>query len=245
MLGSEVLSFILGKTGSIRENILLDLFLVQKAIPAFFLEFLPVHATGNIPGRGNVDIKYQVSPDYLCLGEDSSFLRIPLMPSTAQKVADHFNSILPTKRMVDQIYNAAFVKLSPMPYQPKAGMPGREDSRTFSVHNIQIQAQLAARGTQGLIVAGHKKDLVITNQLLTNPKKVAIYGWHEMSGKPIQPLFLGHGDFYVDYSHGIRLVSKVCWVNGLEADIEEVLKDKDLADLLTGSGPLKVTRYKV
>jgi len=42
---------------------------------------------------------------------------------------------------------------------------------------------------------------------------VAIYGWHKLDGKPIQPLYTGHVDWYVDYSHGIRLVSRTIYID--------------------------------
>ena len=60
----------------------------------------------------------------------------------------------------------------------------------------------------GKLVAGHKKDVVITNKVFTKPGKVAIYGWHKPDGKPIQPLYTGHAESQVDYSHGIRLASR-------------------------------------
>ena len=57
------------------------------------------------------------------------------------------------------------------------------------------------------------------------PGKVAIYGWHKPDGKPIQPLYTGHTASWVDYSHGIRLVSRRMTVNGEAKTIDEVLAD--------------------
>ena len=37
----------------------------------------------------------------------------------------------------------------------------------------------------GRVVSGHKKDVVITNRLLRNPARAAIYGWHRLDGDPI------------------------------------------------------------
>jgi hypothetical protein len=244
--GFEVLAQITGKTGNAREAILLDVLTVQKAIPPFLLNFVPIHAHGDTKAGDPVVIEYKVSPDYLCAGTDTDFLRVPLMPTTAQKVADSLNCLLPTKRMVDQIYEASTVRVSPRPYSPKnPGDFARESSLAYKLNNDKIQEQLARRPYLGLLIGGQKKDIVITNQLLKNPKKVAIYGWHEKVGKPIQPLYLGHGDFYVDYSHGIRLVSKVCKVNGVEMDLEDVLKHKDYGPILTGAEPLQITRYRL
>ena len=41
-----------------------------------------------------------------------------------------------------------------------------------------------AGGTPGTLVSGHKKDVVISPRLTTNPEKLAIYGWHQLNGVP-------------------------------------------------------------
>lgn len=53
-----------------------------------------------------------------------------------------------------------------------------------------------------------------SNRLADKPHKVAIYGWHYPGGEPIQPLYAGHWDRYVDYSHGLRLVSDNLIIGG-------------------------------
>ncbi len=65
--------------------------------------------------------------------------------------------------------------------------------------------------------AGHKKDVVITNRLTREQGRIAIYGWHQPTGIPIQPLSTVHGAGYADYSHGIRLVSDVVLIDGKHA----------------------------
>jgi hypothetical protein len=239
MTGTEVISQLLGKTGTAREKLILELFSKTGAIPPFMGKLATITVVA-----GSNTIEYEVSPDYLCLGTDLDYFRVPMAPTTAQAIVDKLDGLMPTKRMVDQIYQAA-TKLPPRTYRPSTGQPGREDSWTYSDHNRRVQEQLTAKGIlPGTLIAGHKKDVVITNQLLKAPKKVAIYGWHDTDGKAIQPLYLGHGDFYADYSHGIRLVNKKCRVNGVERNLEEVLRDKDLGPMLTGDAPLQTTRYK-
>ena len=66
----------------------------------------------------------------------------------------------------------------------------------------------------GALVSGHKKDVVLTNRLITHPGQIAIYGWHRGIGEPIQPLSTVHGAGYADYSHGIRLVSQMAMIDG-------------------------------
>ena len=62
---------------------------------------------------------------------------------------------------------------------------------------------------------------------------MAIYGWHYPEGKPIQPLYVGHVDWYVDYSHGIRLMSRQMLIDGQLRDVNDVLRDKLLSPLLS------------
>src|SRR4029077_1048754 len=133
--------------------------------------------------------------------------------------AEAFGCSLPTPKMVDEIYKQADVKLEPKPLTVE-----REAVRTFVEHNRIIQEQFAGK-TLGSLVAGDKKDVVITNRLQDKPHKVAIYGWHKPDGKPIQELYVGHAAAYVDYSHGIRLVKRQVTVDGKPRDIADVLKD--------------------
>ena len=68
---------------------------------------------------------------------------------------------------------------------------------------------------------------------------MAIYGWHHPDGKPIQPLYVGHVDWYVDYSHGIRLISRRMMVDGRPMQVADVLRDKELSPLLSNEGPIE------
>ncbi len=109
---------------------------------------------------------------------------------------------------------------------------------------LQLQDILAVGcGQLGPLVGGIKKDVVITPLLASNPGKVAIYGWHQLNGQPIQPLYLGHGVSYVDYSHGIRLVRGQMLVNGQVRSVADVLADPDLCVLLSDEGVVTNPRY--
>ena len=72
---------------------------------------------------------------------------------------------------------------------------------------------------------------------------MAIYGWHHLTGQPIQPLYTGHVDLYVDYSHGIRLVYRTIFVNGKPMDYIDVLKDPVLSRLLCDEDSCDFYRY--
>jgi hypothetical protein len=203
-------------------------------VPPFLRNLVPVSVSTR-----NVRATYFVAPDYLAIGSDDDFFITPLTPFTAQAIADRLDCILPTSRMVDDIYTNATVKLTPAPIPPS---PAMTTVAVFLHHNEMVRAMRGERPL-GALVAGHKKDVVIANKLFTTPGKVAIYGWHKSDGKPIQPLYTGHIASWVDYSHGIRLVSRRILVNGEVKSIEEVLADPALAILLSNEGVMLRTRY--
>lgn len=99
----------------------------------------------------------------------------------------------------------------------------RDSTVTMWQHHLVIEGQ--RKGKRGLI-AGIKKDVVISTRLSGNVKnnRVAIYGWHKTNGQAIQSLYTGHVNWYVDYSHGIRLVYQTIWVNGKAMNYKTVLK---------------------
>ncbi|MBX7119558.1 MAG: hypothetical protein K1X31_11210, partial [Gemmatimonadaceae bacterium] len=60
---------------------------------------------------------------------------------------------------------------------------------------------------------------------------------------PIQPLYVGHVDWYVDYSHGIRLVRRLMRVDGVAMPFERIAADPVLHVLVSDEGPMTVLRY--
>jgi hypothetical protein len=186
-------------------------------IPSFFKTFIPVK-TELTDSSGIIHhAVFYVSPDYLSIGTDEDWVRIPLTPMAAQKIADSFNCFLPTRKMVDLIYEQATVKLAPVPMYAF-----RDSSVTMWQHHLIIEGQ--RKGRTGLI-AGIKKDVVISAKILSDakPDREAIYGWHQLNGKPIQPLYTGHINWWVDYSHGIRLIYRKIKVDGKEMDFTAIL----------------------
>jgi hypothetical protein len=113
----------------------------------------------------------------------------------------------------------------------------------YWTHNQRVQRALSGR-RPGSLVAGHKKDVVITNRLDRMPGRVAIYGWHRPGGRPIQPLSLVHHVSYADYSHGIRFVLKTMIVDGARKSVEAVLRDPTLSPLLSDEGPIRRPRIR-
>jgi hypothetical protein len=196
-------------------------------IPDFLKKFAAVHVSmfDSLSGK-SIKATYYVSPDYLSIGNNDDWARINITPFAAQKIADTFHCFLPTRKMVDDIYKAAKVQLEPVPMYAF-----RDSTPTMWQHHLIIEGQ--RKGRMGLI-AGIQKDVVISGRLLREAKKdkVAIYGWHKLDGKPIQPLYTGHIYWWVDYSQGIRLVYRKIKVDGKWMDYIDVLNDTHLQKLL-------------
>jgi hypothetical protein len=173
-------------------------------------------------------------PDYLSVGTDEDFFRLPMNPQTAQQIAELCDASLLTAKLADEIYRQAEVRLEPRPLTAD-----REAAATFFQHHRIIEEQRQGK-LLGQLVAGIKKDVVLTNRLAEKPNRVAIYGWHRPDVRPIQPLYVGHVDWYVDYSHGIRLVSRQMLVDGLPATLEQVRSDPRLHVLVSDEGAITV-----
>ena len=204
--------------------------LLAGDLPERLRHLAPVRFEGRVAGGRPVEIMLCVMPDYLSVGSDQDALLVPMGLPTALEVAARYGLVLPTPRMVDAIYDAAPVKLDPEPLP--AGNAMRSTAYVVR-HDRLIAAQLAARhAPRDALTAGHKKDLVATARLASAPGRVAIYGWHRARHQPIQPLSTVHGAGYADYSHGVRLVSRIVYVDVAPRPIDEVLADPKISPLL-------------
>lgn len=143
-----------------------------------------------VPFYGNTIV---VSSDYYM--EDG--VRTPLSYPDALDVVKEYGCRLPTPEEVDAIWAAADLKLKPIFMTPGPQMTSPD---YFIRHSRMIDEQIDGREFN--LVAGHKKDIVQQQR----KGRVTIYGWHTIDGAPIQPVSSVHGDYYYDYSHGVRLV---------------------------------------
>jgi hypothetical protein len=243
MEGSAFKTYIENMSLTNRENAIIQE-VTTGNIPDFMRNLVPVTVSTTIGSQSHTAI-YHVIPDYLAVGSDTDYFLMPMTPLTAQKIADALGCNLPTRKMVNDIWSQATVKLSPAPIPPS---PEMTTVPVFWDHNIMVRAQRAAylaSNPLGHLVGGDKKDVVVTKLLATNPGRVAIYGWHYTSGTPIQNLYLGHVDYYADYSHGIRLVKLTMTLDGNTTTVPGILQDATYNVLLSDEGVVATYRYPV
>lgn len=227
-------------SGAVREQNILNEF-VHGNIPDLLRNFAPVTVTNGVNS-----ITYLVMPDYLCIGTNEDYVRMPMNPHTAQTIANQYDCTLPTVKMVNDIWSASSNKLAPKPWGP----PYDEDmsaTHRIPTHNATIQNELLGAGWNPLVLtSGHKKDVVITNHLgMGNPnRRVAIYGWIQTDGQPIQGLnYFSHSDTYEDYSHGIRMIANDVIVNGNPMRMQDVFTNPILSALISNEGPIFFQKY--
>jgi len=205
-------------------------------LPAFLSKLIPVALSYRQPDGRTHTATIFVMPEYFAIGTDRDFLRIPMNLYTAVAVASRMGFILPTRKIVNAIYEQSAFHFSP---EPMAAGPEMRSTDYYRTHNRKIEEQSRTLGvTPGALVSGHTKDVVMTNLLAGNPGKIAIYGWHRLNGAPIQPLSTVHGACYADYSHGIRLVSETVLVDGKTRSVYDVLQDPVLSKVLSDEGPI-------
>lgn len=203
-------------------------------IPDFMRNLVTVNASFQDDEGSMHTIQYKVMPDYLAIGSNDDFCRIPTGPVTAQRLADLFGAVLPTRKLVDNIYSNCSVKLAPVTYAPVGNQ--NEQVAKFVEHNTAIDVlRINAGGELGELTGGTKKDVVLSNLIIDSnrPGHVTIYGWHQLNGSAIQPLTNIHINTYTDYSHGIRYLNNEFLLDGEVKNITSILSDPLLYKVLS------------
>lgn len=226
-----------------RENAIFEQ-ITSGNIPDFMRTLVPVTFSQTINGI-SYDVTYFVTPDYLAVGSNDDYFLMPMTPILAQRIAYEIGHTLPTRKMVNQIWATAPLKLAPATIPPSAEMT------TIPVmwqHNLMVRSQRNEHletHPLGTLVAGTKKDVIISNVIYGNapPGRVVIYGWHYQNGTPIQPRYSGHSETYADYSHGIRMVRDSVIINGEPARITDILQNASLSALFSDEGTIETPFY--
>ncbi len=236
--GSAFLQANARATGAERERAILREVLTGN-VPEFERRLARVVLTA--PERTGARGEIWVIPDYLAIGSDADFVRMPMSARTAQKIARATGCVLPTPRLVDAIYEAAAGKLTSPTMAPG---PEMTHVAYFVAHERAVEERRREAGIRaGVLTAGHKKDIVLTKRLRAAPGRLAIYGWFREDGSRIQPVSTVHDDEYVDYSNGTRLVDSMMRVDGVPRSLASVLEDPALWPLVSDEGPTPIPEY--
>ncbi|TVQ74051.1 MAG: hypothetical protein EA363_02275, partial [Balneolaceae bacterium] len=147
-------------------------------VPGFLRELAPVTVTGNVGGSGTgslngsgsltgetLEVTYYVTPDYLAVGSDDDYFLMPMTPILAQRIASATGCSMPTRRMVDQIWQAAPLKLPPRTIPPSDQMTSIP---VMYDHHLLVWEQREPALEEhplGALTAGHKKDVVVSNRI--------------------------------------------------------------------------------
>lgn len=220
-------------------------------------------AKGNIPSfcrpenmkaltmsNGGVTVTYKAGLDYLAIGSDDNFVRVPMTPLLAQALATKYGWGLPTGAMTDHIYAKSDIKLhgvgyitapagTPENHQQQMKMQGNE---YILRHNNDINKQLGPDGLHRLqsgqaLIAGGKKDVILSRYAIDHPGKLDFRGLYQ-GGQPVQRS-PAHEDTYRDYSHGFRPIDAnvtVAYPDGRSVTMKyyDALKDPKIAKVLNG-----------
>ena len=111
-------------------------------VPDFLRNFRPVNLSHRLPDGRIISGVIWVMPDYLSIGSDQDFLRIPLTYPSATAIAKEFDLMLPTRKMVDDIYGQSDCKLDPQPLPPGRRM---RSSEYYLEHQRRIEKQREGR----------------------------------------------------------------------------------------------------
>lgn len=242
MGGSQFAQTIMNRRDRDRENQTL-LTILEGHVPESMRTMSIIeHEFKDVDGRDHV-LGLQVTQDYMTIGTDDDRLRMPMYPGTMQVIADRLGCMMPTSLIVDIIWKHAN-KVEPQPWGPPYDSTMSLTER-YVAHNSRIESTMKSKKIDPKsLVAGHKKDVVLSNQLIQFEQSVFIYGWHGLDGRPIQglPLFKGHSNNYADYSHGSRLVARDCVLDGQVDDLCRIARDPVLHVGVSREGPLQLDR---
>lgn len=199
-----------------------------------------------IEGKDGTRVEFKAALDYLAIGSDQDYVRIPITPVLAQTLSEKYGWGMPTRPMAHAIHDLADIKLTGV------GLVNDEEDQLhmqgnafIQRHNREINKQLGAEGLQRLksgkaLVAGHKKDVIISRYVIDHPNGAMDYSGLYIDGKnPIQDN-PAHEWSYRDYSHGFRPIAGnvvIAYPDGRTETRKyyDAIKDEKIAKILNGA----------
>ena len=260
--GTRFMELIRGKSQSEIEQIVLQQ-IFRGNVPDFVRRenFREVTTTARIDGI-TVQATFRVSPDYLAIGTNDNYVRVPLSPLIAQRIAQYFACVLPTRHIVDlidqearknngsqQFYAAP--KLAEKITNPRTNrsvLAGENDlpwnNKKYGAYEGRWMQSSEFFELQSRLVDSDLSASRVLQPIRSGHKKDVVYhpeaqarGNVAIYHPKIQGLnWVRHEDTYVDYSHGIRLVDATATITFIENDESMHTERRSVADILSGAG---------
>lgn len=228
--GSQFLETLRGMTEEQRDDAIFRE-VSRGNIPDFLRpeNFYELAVYGTVNGQ-DVEIRVQVAIDYLAVGTNDDYVRVPVSPLLAQRIADQFGYILPSEKVVRELDSesratrqdiaflaapdAAQLVIDPETHRQvfekwnhkKYGAyEGRWMRSIEFIQQIDMLAdeQILQRHLRGGIRAGQSKDMIYHPEAQRG-STVCIFHPRAQGVN-----YVSHPDTYWDYSHGARYLLNV------------------------------------
>jgi hypothetical protein len=242
LTGSDAASQLDGKESVDDVDRVFESFMLGGQVPGYVTDTADWPIV-TVKGGGHT-LEYAVIPRYWGVGTSADVLEAGKTSEFfAQKVADNYDAILPSEKMVRDIQAAANPKIA---YTGIQKPDTTADDTTAAVVKLKSKVDAALSGVDKSANAiGYRKAYVVRPNL--NGDYIAIYGgrW-DSSGKIVQPTS-GHAHTtgqikgtpnYSDASHGIILVSRQATLDGENVDLRDLFlsKDPEIVALVSSEG---------
>jgi hypothetical protein len=236
--GSDIAAMMEVLEGDHRED-----FILEQVRNGCVPDFMRVASQIILTGAGGMVGNLEVCPDYLCLGTDDDYIYAQCSIVTAQKIADEIGAMLPTKKIVDEVWKQAAGKIDIVTQTPDKKMV---TSPVFLKQSRDVIAKRLELGLPlGSLQDGGFKNYILVPGLQARPGQTCIYGFHrKATNRPVQdPNLSAHDKNYVDYSQCPRFMALEMFVGDDLLNVADVLAHVLLHVLVTSDGASKVHRF--
>jgi hypothetical protein len=181
LTGSEFAKFISAMDPRQREQAILKQIL-EGNIPEFLRRLVPVELKYQPPNGKPLMATIFVAPEYLAIGSDNDFLRIPMNLETATAVVKRLGFVLPTRKIVDAIYKQSSYHFVP---EPLPAGPQMRSTQYYQKHNEMIETQARTHGIPARREAGPNCDLRMASANRCSNSAAEYCTWHVL--RRLQP----------------------------------------------------------
>jgi hypothetical protein len=209
------------------------------AVPDFLRTFVGVAIAGSV-SHVKYEIVFYAAPDFLSVGSDFDWMRVPLSVPAEQWALDYHGCVHPTKPMARAIYagtpKGQRIDMLGSWGQTSGSMGGLTSTRAFVGYHDNVESRRKPDHALGQLTSGLMKDVIISTPSMMKLGRVMFWGGVPSTGTP----FHGSGGdsgltvpdhmiaVHNEYAMGLRLCHKKLFVRKAGGDWVE----KSLADVL-------------